>query len=33
LHQAKILEYQITELLFQQPENEYTRRLIDVSEY
>ncbi|MEF9957788.1 MAG: dipeptide ABC transporter ATP-binding protein [Acinetobacter sp.] len=33
LHQAKILEYQTTTCLFQQPENEYTQRLIDVSEY
>lgn len=33
MHQAKALEYQATELLFNQPQEEYTRQLIAASEY
>jgi microcin C transport system ATP-binding protein len=33
MHQAKALEYQATELLFNQPQAEYTRQLIAASEY
>ncbi|NAR59201.1 ABC transporter ATP-binding protein [Acinetobacter haemolyticus] len=33
LRHAKLLEYQITELLFSQPQTEYTRQLIAASQY
>lgn len=33
MHQAEVLEYQATELLFNQPQTEYTRQLISASEY
>ena len=33
MHQAEVLEYQATELLFTQPQTEYTRQLISASEY
>ena len=33
MHQAEVLEYQATALLFTQPQTEYTRQLISASEY
>lgn len=33
LRHAKLMEYQATELLFSQPQTEYTRQLIAASQY
>lgn len=33
MHQAKVVEYQATALLFNQPQTEYTQQLITASQY